>query len=248
MKPVPKSMIFIVLGLMVLGFCASLGGGIYLAMDAQKKILAEEAERLALEKAAKPPEENHAEESHSEATNLKEGEITPQKLLIAAEEKRARQMIKDLEAGKAELDVKRKELLALDENLRQREELLKKEKEALEKNRQRILDMQKKLEGKLLVIDEVEANNYQQLAVLYSTMKQEEAANLIWQMSDVEKVKLLSAMKPKKSAFFIEFWSQKYPDNREHLAKLTGLMRMLVSDQEIKEKQATDPAANNATE
>lgn len=146
--------------------------------------------------------------------------ITPQKV---AEE---------LDGWRKDLDQREKKLLVLDAELLRRSNLLNTEEESLKSEREKLLTLQKDIEIRLLAVSQTESTNNEQVANLYSTMKPAEAAGIIRQLPDQLAAKLLSIMKPTKSAKIIEIWSRTYPDDCERLAKISDDMRLIVAPPE----------------
>lgn len=135
-------------------------------------------------------------------------------------------------------DLKKREeqQLERDKNLMEREELLKNERSAINVERERVLELQtrideqlqlhkKEIEGRVLSINKGEDANLQKMADLYALMKVEENVEMLRGTPDEQVAKLMNLTKVKRQAKLLETWAAKYPDDRERLLRITETMK-----------------------
>lgn len=148
---------------------------------------------------------------------------------------------KELDTWRAEMEKKKQDLMALDQNIIQREKLMREERVALNHDREELSKTQKKIEDRLVKISDSEAANIQQTALLYSAMKAEENIKLLRPLADDQVARLMAVTKLKRNAKVLETWSRLYPDDSERLVRITERMRLVMRENE---EQVVSSGAN----
>lgn len=144
-----------------------------------------------------------------------------------------------------ELDQWRKDLtqqqqlqLEKDQDLLRREELIKNERAALHVERERLTEIQARIEenlkkhrneidSRLLTVNSEEDANLQKMAELYSQMKIEQSVELLRGTPDEQIAKILNLSTVKRQAKIIDSWASKYPDDRDRILRITELLKKL---------------------
>ncbi len=150
-----------------------------------------------------------------------------EKPIIAEQPEVLEKTAKELSQFQSELQDKQSNLMEIDESLVRRESLLKGERDRLDAERKRLEAMQKQIEDRLVKIAETETTGFQTQADLFSKMKIDEVINLMRKFEDRDNIRLLTLIKPAKTAKIIETWSKKFPDDRNRVARLSEQMRIV---------------------
>ncbi len=154
---------------------------------------------------------------------------------------RLTQLARELDTWNKELLARKQQLLELDQSLQHRESLIKVERETLEQERQKLTNLQKQLESRFIFIKKDESENLEQLADLYNKIKPEDASRLMRQFPDDQATRLLTLMKPVRSARLLEAWIAQFPDDRERLARIMDHMRVVSRNVEALTDSAPPP-------
>ncbi len=144
--------------------------------------------------------------------------------------------VEEMELWSKDLKKREEEQLARDQSLLEREELLKNERAAINVERERVLELQtrideqlqshkKEIEGRVLTINKGEDANLQKMADLYALMKVDENVEMLRGTADDQVAKLLTLTKVKRQAKLLETWSSKHPDDRERILRITETMK-----------------------
>jgi len=130
----------------------------------------------------------------------------------------------ELDSWRRDLTEKNEKALALDAELARREEILRAEREALDKEKDRLSQVQKDMESRLIKIRESEAPRLEELAGLYKTMKPDSAIDLLRALpsEQVTKIFSTSTMDRKTQAKLLSIWVQKYPGDKAVVAQITN--------------------------
>ncbi len=128
-----------------------------------------------------------------------------------------------LDQWSQDLDKKQKQSNEEEQSLNQREQILKAEQE-------KITLLQKGLEDKILRIEKHEGQSYIDMASIYADMKPEQAAVLMRKLTDERAARMLTCMKPTKTAKLLETWVASFPEDSERVAKISDQMRIVVTD------------------
>lgn len=142
----------------------------------------------------------------------------------------------EMELWSKDLKKREEEQLARDRDLIDREELLKNERAAINVERDRVLELQtrideqlqkhkKEIESRVLTINKGEDGNLQKMADLYSLMKIDENVELLRGTPDDQVAKLMGLTKVKRQAKLLETWASKHPDDRERILRITETMK-----------------------
>jgi flagellar motility protein MotE (MotC chaperone) len=140
---------------------------------------------------------------------------------------------KQLDAWNRELTTKQKNILEMDQDLLRRENLLKAEREALTVERQKLSELQGRLESRFVMVEKNEVEKLGTLAELYNTMKPEDGAKLMRELADDQATKILSLMKTKTSARLLESWGNQFSGDRPKIARLLDRMRLVVEENSV---------------
>ncbi len=145
----------------------------------------------------------------------------PEKKGPGIDYKDLQQQAMKLDQWSQDLTKKEKQNLEEDKNLRQREEAIKAEEE-------KINNLQKQLEDKVLTIQEHESHSYEEMAVVYGNMKPEQASALLRKLTDEKIARLLTYMKSTHTSKLLEGWVATFPDDADRVAKISDQMRLVV--------------------
>jgi Mg/Co/Ni transporter MgtE len=128
----------------------------------------------------------------------------------------------ELDSWRRDLNEKNEKALALDAELARREEILRAEREALDKEKDRLAQVQKDMESRLIKIRTDEAPRLEELAGLYKTMKPDSAVDLMRALPSEQVTKILTVMDRKVQAKLLSLWVQKYPGDKAVVAQITN--------------------------
>ncbi|SDU25042.1 hypothetical protein SAMN05444156_2859 [Verrucomicrobium sp. GAS474] len=130
----------------------------------------------------------------------------------------------ELDSWRRDLNEKNEKSLSLDAELARREEIIRAEREALDKEKDRLAQVQKDMESRLIKIRESEAPRLEELAGLYKTMKPDSAIDLMRALPSEQVTKILStsAMDRKVQAKLLSLWVSKYPGDKAIVAQITN--------------------------
>ncbi|MES2308986.1 MAG: hypothetical protein V4507_09010 [Verrucomicrobiota bacterium] len=142
----------------------------------------------------------------------------------------------ELDQWSKDLKKKEEKQLERDKSLIDREELMKNERAALNVERDRVLELQtrmdeklqehkKEIESRVLSIDKDEDANLQKMADLYALMKVDECVELLRGTPDEQVAKIISLSKIKRQAKLLETWASKHPDDRERILRINETMK-----------------------
>lgn len=127
------------------------------------------------------------------------------------------QWVEDIKREKASLDVRQKQLDALEKRLNS-------EKAEISTVTQTVYNLQEEFDKNVIRIKAQEAENLNKQAQVIAAMTPDGAAALLKQMPDREVVRLLYAMKPAQSSAIIDALSKLGVAEAKRAATITGLM------------------------
>jgi flagellar motility protein MotE (MotC chaperone) len=139
----------------------------------------------------------------------------------------------ELDTWRRELAEKNNKALLLDAELARREQLIQAERDALDKERDRLDQVQKDMEDRLVKIKENEGTRLQQLADLYSTMKPEGSIALLRALPPDQATKVLATIMEKNkkvAAKLLDAWIATYPADQAAVAQITNDLVRTMND------------------
>ncbi len=128
----------------------------------------------------------------------------------------------ELDSWRRDLNEKNEKALALDAELARREEIIRAEREALDKEKERLAQVQKDMEARLIKIQANEQPRLEELSSLYKTMKPDSAVDLMRALPSEQVTKILTVMDRKIQAKLLSLWVQKYPEDKVAVAQITN--------------------------
>jgi flagellar motility protein MotE (MotC chaperone) len=160
------------------------------------------------------------------------------------------QVAKEMDEWRQELTEQRNQNIQQDADLIKREQLVRAERDALTRERQRVISLTQELETQIIRIKDSEAPKLQELADLYTTMKPEEAQQILrarYNDSRSDVVKIMSKMRPKIQAKVISAWLKSAGNNdleKNIVAEITVDMKKITTSQPP--SALNDASMNNA--